>query len=258
MEIYTPIEEAGEIIRQRWADEKLRKAVEEKLKGDIPEILKDGPVGIIWRHIGTPDGEFKRFLDLCEKAELKPVCFEYKEDKFITRNFTKMGLVSLPFCVGLNKNSKNIIKKEKIIDFKEIERKNLRICDVKTIWGENLVDFHHFFLQTVFPVMKSRVIDMSQFYKKRGKVMEFYPGIITFAISHGVFFEDFDLLESEMDFTKSIVIPSIKEVENYFEVKPIIVKISNAGEHERDPYWWCYSKESKVVMDSHIKKYIEK
>jgi len=47
----------------------------------------------------------------------------------------------------------------------------------------------------------------------------------------------------------------LKEVENYFGIKPIIVKISKVGEHEKDPYWWCYSKESKIIMDNHINEY---
>ncbi|MEI8337866.1 MAG: hypothetical protein WCF92_01815 [bacterium] len=254
-DIYTPIEDVGKIIRERFTNKDLRSKVEEKIGEDIPEILKNEPCGVIWRHIGTPDGEFERFLELCKKADLKPVCFEYTEDKFVTRNFTKYGLVSLAFSSGLNKNLENIIKREKIIDFKGVEGKNLRMFDIKTLWGENLVDFHHFFLQAMFPIMKNSVVDMSEFYKKRGKVTEFYPELINFSISHCVFFEDFDLLEEEDDFNNEVVLPSIKKNILDFHVKPIIVKISRVGEHKKDPYWWCYSEKAKEVMDNHIKKF---
>ncbi|MEI7809967.1 MAG: hypothetical protein WCI41_00195 [bacterium] len=254
MDIYTPIEEAGEIIRKRWEDKDLRKRVEEKLNGDIPEILKDGPHGLIWRCICTPDGEFQRFLDLCEIAKLKPVGFENSQDKFVAGNFTKYGLTKLSFSDGLDKNNNNIVIKKSIVDFNKFEGK--KMCDLETLWGENLVDFHHFFLESIFPVMKDNVIDMSEWMKRNGEIpKKYYFSILSFAICHTVYFDDYDLIESEESFTNEIILPTLKEVENYFGIKPIIVKISKVGEHEKDPYWWCYSKESKIIMDNHINEY---
>ena len=125
MEIYTPIEEAGEIIRRRWADERLRKAVEEKLKGDIPEVLKSGPSGMIWRQIGTPDGEFKRFLELCKRTSLRPLCLEYIQDKFTARNLTKFALTKLSFKKSVNKKSETIVEKDKIITGERIKEGNI-------------------------------------------------------------------------------------------------------------------------------------
>lgn len=250
--IYTPIEEAGELIRKRWLDKDLLKKVEDKFNGDIPEILKDGNCGMIWRQIGTPDMEFERFLELCRKANLKPVCFEYTEDKFSARSFTKYALTNLVFSKGTDKNLKNIVAKEKIIDFKDAEKK--RICDLVTLWDENLVEFHHFFLQAIFPIMENRVIDLSQWIKRNKELVQnYYFLVLSFAVCHTVYFDDFDLLKEEDDFTNEIVLPAFKEVERYFGFKPIIVKISNIGEHEKDPYWWCYSKEAKIIMDNHIK-----
>ena len=253
MEIYTPIEKAGEIIRQRWSDEKLRKAVEEKLEGDIPEILKDGPSGLIWRQIGTPDGEFKRFLELCQKSGVKPLCFEYAKDKFHAGNFTKYGITNLAFF-DHKEDNKTLVKKEKIINFDKAEKE--RLCDLKTLWGENLVDFHHFFLQAVFPIMKGRINDMSEWIKKKGKTpKEYYFSFLSLAICYCIYFDDYDLLESEKAFTNEIILPAFSEVKKYFGVEPIIVRISRIGEQEKDPYWWCYSTESKIIMDNHIKTF---
>ncbi len=253
-DIYTPIEEAGEIIRKRWADIDLRKRVEEKLNGDMPEILNDGPHGLIWRCICTPDGEFERFLDLCKKAHIEPVAFENSQDKFYSGNFTKYGLTNLTFSKGVNRNNIHFVVKERIINFNDSGSKRMR--DINTLWGENLVDFHHFFLQTIFPIMKDKITDVSEWMKRNGGTpRKYYFSILSFAICHTVYFDDYDLIESESNFISENILPAFKEVEKYFGIKPIIVRISEVGEHERDPNWWCYSKESKIIMDNHIKEY---
>ena len=251
-DIYIPIEEASELIRKRWEDNNLRELIEKKIQDNIPEILKEGPSGMIWRHIGTPDGEFKRFLDLCAIASVKPAVFEYLEDKYYDGNFTKYALTKLVFSKGLDKNLKNIVEKEKIIDFNDAKGK--KMSEIKTLWGEGLVDFHHFFLSRVFPEVEGRVFDTSDLMKKMEKsTRKYYNLIFSFAICHAIHFDDFDLLEKEDKFTNEIIIPAYNEVKNEFGISPLIVKISKVGEHDNDPYWWCYSGECKEIMNNHIK-----
>ena len=252
MEIYTPIEQAGDLIKQRWADKKLRKSVGDKLKGDIPEILKARPSGLIWRQIGTPDGEFERFLELCKKASVKPLCFEYTQDKFAARNFTKYGLAKLCFKKGLNKKLEMMVEKEKIIDFKDAEKK--KICELKTLWGESLVGFHHFLLEEIFPEMKDSIMDISDWVVRNGGIPKnYYSNILSFAICHAVYFEDFDTLDSEIGFENEVILPAFNEVEKYFGVKPIIVRISKEGEQKNNPHWCCYSQRTKEIVSNHIK-----
>lgn len=254
MDIYTPIEEAGELIRKRWADINLRKKVEEQLGSDIPEILKKGPHGMIWRQIGTPDREFERFLELNKTANLKPLCFEYIQDKFSARNFTKYGLTNLPIKTGVDKNLKTIITRKKIIDFKDAEKK--RMFELTTLWGENLVVFHNNFLKKIFPVMEDSIFDISEWVKNKGGMPKnYYSAILSLAICHLVFFDDFDLLDTETNFINEIVLPAIKDVENIFGIKPIIVKISKPGEHQQDPFWWCYSEKANDILENHIKTF---
>jgi hypothetical protein len=250
MDIYTPIEEAGEIIRERWSNKSLKEAVEKNLNKDFPEILKSGPHGLIWRQIGTPDGEFERFINLCKQANIKPICFEYTQDKFHAGNFTKYGLVNLHFF-DHKTNYGTITYKEKIIDFNKAEQ--YKLSELKTLWNENLVDFHHFFLTTIFPIMCDSVVDMSTWFKSHGaKPSEYYEYLLSFAVCHTVYFEDYDLLDSERGFIDEIVLPAFNKVEKKFGFKPIIVKISKIGEHEKDPFWWCYSKKSRDIMREHI------
>lgn len=70
--------------------------------------------------------------------------------------------------------------------------------------------------------------------------------------TQAIYFDDFDLLDEEVGFINEIVLPAFEEVQKEFGVKPLIVKISKNGEHEKDPFWWCYSKKSREVMERHI------
>ena len=209
---------------------------------------------MIGRCIGTPDGEFKRFLELCEIADLKPICFEHIQDKFFTGNFTKYGLTNLAFFQGLDKNKKSLVVKQKIIDFEDVKGKNLKMCDIKTLWGEKLVDFHHLFLLEMFPIMNNHVIDTSDWFSKsENRIDSYYNYVLSLSVCHLVLFDDFDLTEEDNKFTNERIVPIIKKIEKELGVKPIIIKISKVGEHSNDPYWWAYPKEAKKIMNNHIK-----
>ncbi len=118
------------------------------------------------------------------------------------------------------------------------------------------MNFRRLFLQEIFPEMSGRLFDTSDWTLKQGVTMtEYYNTIMSFAICFTIHFDDFDLIESEESFTNDIVLPAYFEIEKRFGVKPIIVKISNVGEHQSDPFWWCYAKESRIVVDQHIKSF---
>jgi len=254
-DFYTPAEEAGRIIQERWQNTELRKTIEERFGDGIPKEVLNSPSGVLWRQIGTPDREFARFLDLTSEAKTKAMCFETPENKFETRNFTTLGLSKLPFMSGLSKDGKIIVEKIKIIDFNQSGGK--RLCDIETSWGEPLVDFHHWFLRTIFPVMENRVVNIYEWTKRQGSTpQEYYPSFMAFALAHYIIFDDYDLLATEKDFTMEVVLPAFKKIESEFGLRPLVVKISKPGEHAIDPYWWCYAKEAKDIMDKHKKDFI--
>ena len=122
---YTPAEDAGRMIQERWQNRDLRKQVEERFGKDIPMAVLNGPNGVLWRQIGTPDREFGRFLDLANEANIQPLCLETVEDKFVAENFTKLGLTNLPIMTGATKDGKTIAEKIKIVDFNESGGKRL-------------------------------------------------------------------------------------------------------------------------------------
>jgi hypothetical protein len=254
-DFYTPAKEAGRIIQERWQNAELRKAVEDKFGNSVPKEILDGPNGVLWRQIGTPDREFARFLDLAKEANIQPMCFETVEDKFVKENFTKLGLTNLPVMTGLTKDGKTIAEKVKIIDFNQTREK--RMCDIKTLWGEPLVDFHHWWLRTIFPVMENRVVDIYKWIKNNGATPEeYYPAVMAFALCYYILFDDYDLLAAEDEFTLNAVLPAFKKIETEFGLCPLIVKISKPGEHTADPYWWCYAKETRNIMEKHKQEFV--
>lgn len=253
LEIYTPIEEVEAIIKERWSNQALKNSVEARLGGDVPEIFKEGPSGFIWHQICSPDGEFERFFNFCKKIALKPIALEYQNDKFAGRNFTKYNLAVLPFASGKTKNLETIVQKEKIIDFKDAERQ--KMGELKTLWGENLAEFHHALLKERFPEIQNNIVDISDWILRREKdPKKYYVDLLSLTLCHAVLFDDYETVKAEESFIQEVIIPAFKEVERIFGVRPIIVKLSDATEYQRDPYWWAYSPQVKSIMNNHLKK----
>jgi hypothetical protein len=189
------------------------------------------------------------FFEHNKEINVKPYCFEFTEDVFCSRSFTKHALGYPPFSTGRNKHSVQMVIREKIINFDRAEGRLL--SDLKTLWGESLVNFQHWFLLSMFPGMQGRVVDGSNWLmRKGGRPALYYPSLISLAVAQVVYFDDFLDLDQEADFTKNIVVPSFENVKKCFGLKPLIVKISRVNEFQSDPWWWCYSKEAKTILDA--------
>ena len=246
-EIYTPLEEAREEIKKRWADKKLEKKVSEYLNNNIPEILKKEPRAISTAHIASPHWAFFHFWEEARKIGLKPLAFEYLEDIFITTNFDKASLAKMVFYHGKNDRGEMILSSEKIIDLTGKEEKK-KICDIMTLWGESLVDYHHRALDTFYGEID--LFDGSVWYKSMGKcAKEYYKYILALYIRNGILFENFLLTKSEKKFTEGILLPAFKEVYEYFGIKPLIVPVAPVDEAD-NKYWWCYPEFIKMTINN--------
>jgi hypothetical protein len=141
-----------------------------------------------------------------------------------------------------------MVTREKIINFEGAEGK--RLSELTTLWGEPLVDFEHYFLTYFHPGMEGRTVDISDWLAKIGrKPGLYYERVMAFSIAHFVYLEDFDL-SGEESFTRDIVIPAFKNLKQKYGVQPLIVKISTPQDYIADPFWWCYSKRAKAVVDA--------
>jgi len=167
--IYTPLSKAKEELEKRWKDKKLKKKVD-KFLGKIPGYLDDKPKAYLARHLVSPNYDFLKFLKIVENAELAFICPEFTKDKFIAKNACKYHLAKLYFHEGKGKKGGDIISTMKVVDFDLFEGKKIK--DLKTLWGENFVEFHHRILNSLIPNINEKLVDISSWLDKKGKTPE--------------------------------------------------------------------------------------
>lgn len=250
-ELYTSIEDAARLIKERFGNHQLKTKVAEAIHEKLPALLTNGPIGIIGRNVATPDGEFSRFIALNRIANTSPVVIEHTQDKFVARNISKYALAAMPISTGNVHDAYGGMMKFKVIDFNGAEGR--KISSLETLWSESLVAFHHGILLDFFPEMKNRTIEISKLFNNGFHPKEYYHLIFLLSISYGIYFEDFFSFDHENDFFDSIVLPAFNEVMNHFDLKPIIVRITKTdNEYQENPYDLFYPKEMMQVVQNRL------
>jgi hypothetical protein len=138
--VYTPLSDALRLLEERKKDPELTQKIKDLLNGQIPDILIENNCGILARQLATPNHENKLFISITKENKLKPVFFEYYDDKFTSNNAYKHSLGQIKIGSGLGKNGVDIFEKISIVDFNKFNGRKIK--DVETIWGEKLVDLH--------------------------------------------------------------------------------------------------------------------
>lgn len=223
---YTIPEEAGIEAKKRFANKELKEEIEKFLSYDLPEPLKVGPKACLGRNVFTPNREFFLFLHEAQKTGLDIFLGEYTEDVFITESPDKYYLGKLFLYNKKGKNGGDRLSVARIIDLNNADRK--RISEIRTTWGEPLVDFHRrIFHKTVPDNLVSKCYDMSPWFSRHGgSAKNYYVACLSLFVAHGVFFENYLLeLDGEKRFFYEVVIPSIEKVKEYFGYEPIISSI---------------------------------
>lgn len=244
---YTSLDEAKTEIWKRWNNQGLKKEVSDYL-GGTPVFFRNEPRAVLHRHVISPNYEYDRFLDLAMQVNLKPIGIEYTRDIFLTRNYDKLGLGKLGFFHGKNSKGESVVRYKKVIDLMNSEKK--RFGDIQTVWGENLVDFHHRLARSHSEGIE--VTDLSQWYISQGSsLLERYEKLLSFFVSYGVLFENFIFKEGhyEDSFTKEIFYPAFMKNTQRFGVSPIIVSLLPISS-EDEAYWTWYPDE----LESSIEK----
>lgn len=247
MEIYTTLEEAGEEIRRRWQDQALRQRVAEYL-GGVPDCFDQEPRAVLFRNIASPDIEFHHFVEQAEQIALKPVGLEYLHDRFCTRNADKICLAKLAIFNGRNKHGAAMVSYKKVIDLKAADNKSFG--EIDTLWGQNLVEFHHGLLRQRLPGME--ICDVSEWPNFKGcSAADYYRYFLAFFVCHGVLFENFVTNEEEAGFSHAVVLPAMAEVLERFGMNPLIVPALST-EKLADKYWWCYPESVKGEIEKYV------
>lgn len=239
--IYTPLSEALRVLEERQNDPVLMAKVSELLKGSIPDVLLKNKCAVLSRHLATPNHEHRMFIKIAKDNNLYPVFFEYHEDKFTSNNDFKHSLGQLRIAEDVDVNGDYNAEKMTVIDFNLYNGK--KISEIKTLWGESLVDFH----SRLFNVYDYNNIDdffsydASDWFKKNGdKAVNYYSNLFLLFICNGILFENY-LTSDDGDgyFTKNIVLPAFDNVYSTFGIKPLIVPLGPL-DIEHDPLWYYH------------------
>ncbi len=217
-----PVSDAISELQLRQQDQKLRKAVEVYLDGDIPEYFKKSPILYLARHIASPNFETLRFLELCKPYGLPMVIGQDTKDIFTPRNTLKKPLCKMPVVRGVTNSSREIIENFTIIDFNTAQGKPLH--SITTIFGEPLTQFHSELLKTI-NIANLTIVDDAEWIDRnhRGNLLEHYKKFLSLFIVHGVMFEFFTA--DEQKFIEDIFEPAFEFVELKFGVKPLIAEL---------------------------------
>ncbi len=237
--IYTSLEVAWEELATRRQDRNLEKKVTEFIGGDVPEPFLKEAQAVLFRNLATPNYEVGRFISLINGfGKLKPLVFEYVDDKFTSNNEAKRMLGKMYFAHSLGRKGGMNLDSRNIIEF--VESDGRLISEIETLWGQSLVSFHHEYLEHCYPEMPLSLYDASFWLKTKGrKAAEYYKAFFALFIRHGILFENMMLDEKEYAFAKNVFVPSFLSVCENFGMKPLIVALEPT-DIEGDMFWMCY------------------
>lgn len=252
--IYTPIDQAIKELDLRRKDQELTKKVHDLFGGDIPETLKKQPKAVLFRQLATPNYEVRRFVSIALLTEvLKPLLWEYYEDKFTSNNEWKHSLGKLKFYKGMGGNNTTRFECMNVVEFNKSVGK--KISEVRTFNDESLINFHHRLFDETFSSFQDRdYFDASSWFKKHGETAKnYYLPFLGLFLQNAVLFENFILDYKELEFTKEVFLPAFLEIYKRFGIKPLIVALEPTN-LEGEVFWMCHPFETKKVVEEYIKK----
>lgn len=250
--VYTPLSDAIRLLNERQKDPTLVSKVRKLLNGNVPKLFEENKCAIMARQLATPNYENIRFINLANGSGLHPVFLEYFNDKFTSVNKYKHSLGQLHVQNKINKNGGRCVEKITIIDFNKSNGKKLK--DIKTLWGEPLIDFH----KKLFELHKLKdfsFFEETDWYKKGNeKPVDFYVNFFLLVTCFGILFENFLLLKEDIEgeFTRDVVLPALEKVINLTGVKPLIVPVE-AVDLETDDFWYYHPPLIKTAIKKQTK-----
>jgi len=168
---------------------------------------------------------------------LRPLFFEYHDDKFVTLNRCKFALARMRFADTINAN-----KDGRFTDVLDIQACQGRsFASISTKWGEPFVEFHHRLFREVFPrIPDSAFFEGSGWFHSHGfSPRKYYPEFLSLFVSGCVLFESYLLCPEEIDFTENVVIPAFDSVAKAFGRRPLIVRL-DPPDSEGNSFWLSY------------------
>ena len=254
--VYTPIEEAVKELERRKGDNSLKEYITTNLPAGIPQNFEGEKNAILGRQLATPNFELKEFYKMADKLTgFKKTAIVMHRDKFTPgNNETKYHLGKIVFNNGCIQ--RGAAKSVMAVNFNEWAGK--KISEVKTIWGQSLVDFHDELLQ--YSLMKEPSGGINQFegsewLSQLGKnAKEYYSRLLLLFMQNGILFENFLMKEKgESTFTKEVFLPAFIKIMTETGRKPLIVSFLPM-ESEGNNFWNYYPEEYFEFVNNKIEE----
>lgn len=247
--IYTPLETAVTELQNRRRHFDGRTPGRDWLPLGFPA---ERAGAFLFRFIATPNFETRRFLELAGGCGLLPVIGEYHRDRYASCNPIKRALVKLGFA-RRELTEDNTIP---LVEHFRIVGKNPNsplLCEMQTKWKQSLVAFHHEMVtNTLNGGGHPLLAEYSQHYADAGaRPAVYYAELLRVAIADGILFEDFLLDETELPFTRDVVLPAFDAVTAAHGLKPLIVRLTSP-EEEASPHWYWYPVELKAFVQERM------
>jgi hypothetical protein len=236
--ILTKPDEAVSIIEARRQDPSLQKAVADYLDKDIPvHFNQNKPVLYLSRHLATPNLETLKFIEVAKPYALPIIIGEDHQGKFVSINADKRSLGKMQIIKGSNRRGDDILENFTVIDFKKYDGEEFK--NIKTVFDEDLAEFHHSLLHEVYPPAVVTTVNESAWVDRnfRQDLMEHYRRLMALLIVHGIMFEVY--YPEEKSFFDEILIPAFTYIHKKFGVKPLICPILDDTEYDESK-WITY------------------
>jgi hypothetical protein len=226
--LYTPLSEALERLNSQSDANRV---------SSLPPCIAPAQYAVFARQVATPSHEVARFLSMTVTYNLRPLFFEFHDDKFVTRNRCKFALARMRFADTINTNNDGALTD--VLDIQACQGRSF--ASISTKWGEPFVKFHHRLFREVFPIIPdSAFFDGSGWLHSHGlSPRKYYPAFLSLFVSGCVLFESYLLGPDELDFTENIVMPAFDSVSKAFGRRPLIVRL-DPPDSEGNSFWLSY------------------
>ena len=243
--VYTHIEQAVKELEFRKGDQRIAQFVNSNLPMGAPAAFKNERNAVLARQLASPNFEFMKFSNVASKLNgFNKIVLEMHKDKFTpSDNLTKYHLGKIVFNNSRMHHGGNT--SIMTVDFNKYGGKKL--SEVKTVWGQDFVDFHNELLQySVDNNFNSdtTLFEASEWVSTLGKsASEYYSKFLSLFLQNGILFENFLLKEkAETSFTREVFLPAFIKIIQETGVKPLIVSYLPI-ETEGNNFWNYYPDE---------------
>jgi len=250
--LYTPLTQALHELERRRKDPSLVRKIEDFFSAypATPELAKE-PRAVMAPPLASPNLEFNYFLDVHKHLPIKSILYEYRQDKFVHLNFEKHCLGEMTFFREDSHGRKEVAGSVRVVDFGKDQGKPM--SDIKTLSGENFVDFHHRLVSQYRPDADIEIVDFSEWFRGSRNFMPELPYLryLGLFLTNGILFSNFIIdstnEESQTSFTDNYVLPAFRKLEEIFGIAPLIVPIEPI-DTDTEHHWCYYSEEVRKLI----------